>query len=248
MDDGKRKRSISVVVPAYNEGECIGRTITEIRDFLIKNFKAFEIIVVDDGSNDDTHKTVLQLSENIKELKVLKNDKNYGKGYSVKRGVFSALSEYIAFTDADLSTPISELNKFIDCLEGGAQIAIGSRALKASEILKKQRFLRERMGKVFNLLVGMFLFKGIKDTQCGFKCFKSGAARKVFRLQKIAGFCFDAEILYIAAKHKLKTREIPVKWANRESSKVSILGSSLNMLLDIFRIRINDRRSAYADK
>ncbi|MGB2706250.1 MAG: dolichyl-phosphate beta-glucosyltransferase [Candidatus Omnitrophota bacterium] len=238
-------RSLSVIVPAYNEEGCIRETVISIRGFLKKNFENFEIIVVDDGSTDRTCKIVSGLSEKIAALRVIRNAENRGKGESVKRGMLSAVSEYILFSDADLSTPIDEIAGFMDCARNGESIIIGSRALKGSNVLKKQSFLRQNMGRAFNLLVQTFLFKGIKDTQCGFKCFKKDAAREIFKLQRTNGFCFDAEILYIAKKKGYKIKEVPVKWSNRKDSRVTLISGSLGMLLDIFRIRINDMAGRY---
>jgi len=242
------ENSVSVVVPAFNEEECILKTLSNIHNFLIKNFNNFEIIVVDDASYDDTYSIALRLSGKIHSLKVLKNDINYGKGFSVRKGVLSAISEYILFSDADLSTPIDELNKFINYLEKGIDIVIGSRALRESNILKKQGFFRRNMGRMFNLLIQAILFGGIKDTQCGFKCLKKNVARKIFKLQRLHGFCFDAEILYIAKKCGYSIKEVPVKWINRESSRVSMIRDSFRMFLDIFQIKINDVRGCYEDR
>ena len=244
----KNNESVSVIIPAYNEEHYIERAVKDIRDFLIENFETFEIIIVDDGSSDKTGAIAKGLSKEIQTLKVLKNEKNCGKGYSVKRGMLSATSEYAAFIDADLSTPIAELSKFLPYLTGGMDIAIGSRASKDSNVLKRQSFLREKMGRIFNLCVQALLFKGIKDTQCGFKCFKMRRARKVFELQALRGFCFDAEVLYIAKKRLLKIKELPVVWRNRKETRVRIIRSSFEMFCDIFRIRLNDIRGYYANK
>jgi len=248
MGTKARSGSVSVVVPAYNEASCIERTVTDIHRFLSGNFREFEIIVVDDGSTDDTYNIASGFSEKIENLRVLRNGKNCGKGYSVKRGVLEAGLRYIAFTDCDLSTPIFELTKLTACLDGGADIAIGSRALAESRILKKQSALRRNMGKAFNLLVRTFLFRGIRDTQCGFKCFKKDAARELFKAQLLNGFCFDAEILYLAKKRGLTVREIPIQWMNRADSRVSMIGGPVEMILGLLRIGINERRGRYEAK
>ena len=238
------QNSISVVIPAYNEEKYIRNTIESISEFLKNSFSYSEIIVVDDGSSDNTFRVVTELSRRLPNIKMLKNDKNSGKGYSVKRGVWESNYDYILFTDADLSTPIEELNKF----KGDFDIAIGSRALEGCEVMERQNILRQTMGRIFNLLIRTFLFKGIKDTQCGFKYLKKDAAQKIFSMQKLNGFCFDAEILYIAEKMGLRIKEIPVKWINRKDSRVRIIGSSINMFLDLFRIKINDMKGSYEIK
>jgi len=238
-------KDISLVVPAYNEGSYIGETITSMNSFLSKEFPSFEIIVVDDGSSDNTGDILIELSKKISGLRIITNAKNMGKGHSVQRGVLSAKGKYIVFSDSDLSVPIEELGKFLNCLKEGSDIAIGSRALKGSNIIKEQSFLRKNMGRTFNLLIRLFLFGGIVDTQCGFKAFKSKAAKTLFNLQRVKGFCFDAEILYIAKKLKYKIQEIPIKWVNRPDSRVSMIKNSTLMFLDIFRIKANDLGGRY---
>jgi len=238
-------KSLSVVVPAYNEEKCIADTVNRIYGFLAKNFENYEIIVVDDGSTDRTCEIISGICNKIKNLKLMKNVKNLGKGESVKRGMLSAISEYILFSDADLSTPIEEVRNFLDFARKGEEIIIGSRALKQANILKKQSFLRQNMGRVFNFIVQIFLFSGIRDTQCGFKCFSKKSARAVFKLQRTRGFCFDAEILYIARKKGYRIKELPVTWMNRQDSRVSLMGGSLGMLRDVFRIKINGIMGKY---
>jgi len=237
--------SLSVVVPAYNEEKCIRSTIERIYDFLEKNFKSYEIIVVDDGSTDRTCKIVSELSGRIKDLKLLRNAGQSGKGESVKRGMMQASSEYILFSDADLSTPIEEIMTFLNYAENGAEVIIGSRAAKGANVLKKQSFLRQNMGRTFNFLVQIFLFSGIKDTQCGFKCFSKKAAEALFKGQRIRGFCFDAEVLYIAKKKGYEIKEVPVTWVNRQDSRVTLVRGALGMLLDIFRIKVNGMIGRY---
>lgn len=242
------KNSVSVVIPAYNEGGYIEETVKKIHAFLERRFPSFEIIVVDDGSSDSTYKLALALAKNMPNLKVIKNNTNQGKGYSVKKGMLTAASDYILFTDADLSTPVEELDKFTAYMKDGVDVIIGSRTIKGAEIMKRQSFLRTGMGKTFNLFVQIFLFRGIRDTQCGFKIFKKGVALKLFNLQKLRGFCFDAELLYIAKKLRYTVKEVPIRWINRKNSRVLLLKSSASMFFDIFRIKINDLLGYYGDK
>lgn len=237
--------SVSIVIPAYNEEEHIENTLLTVSDHLSKNFANFEMIIVDDGSSDNTFSLVSQASKRIPNLKVLKNPANRGKGYSVKRGVLAANLDYVLFTDADLSTPIEELDACIEHFDNGADIVIGSRALGGSRVIKRQNFLRMSMGKTFNLLIQLFLFRGIKDTQCGFKILKKGVAKQVFEAQCLEGFCFDVEILHIAKKKGCVIKEHPVKWVNREDSRVSLVNDSAKMFMDIFRIKLNNLRGCY---
>lgn len=175
-------KSLSLVIPAYNEAAGLEKTLVIVSDYLSKNFADFEIIVVDDGSSDDTFSLASKVSETMANLKVLKNSARCGKGCSVRRGVLSAGFDYVLFSDADLSASLDQLDTFIEELDKGADIVIGSRALAQSNIVKAQGFLRRNMGKAFNLCVQLFLFRGIKDTQCGFKAFKRSAAEELFRL------------------------------------------------------------------
>lgn len=236
---------VSVVIPAYNESKCIEKTLFTISNYLSKNFADFEIIVVDDGSSDNTFSLVSLASGTIPNLKVLRNPVNRGKGYSVKKGALSAVFDYIIFTDVDLSTPIEELEACIKHFNNGSDIVIGSRALKKSRVIKRQGFLRMNMGKTFNLFIQLILFRGIKDTQCGFKCFKKSVARELFRLQHLRGFCFDVEILYIARKKGYSITEAPVRWINREDSRVAMIRDSVRMFLGLFYVRLNSIRGYY---
>ncbi|MDP8265778.1 MAG: glycosyltransferase family 2 protein [Candidatus Aceula meridiana] len=239
------KISLSVIIPAYNEQDLIQETITQIDTFLSQNFADYEIIIVDDGSQDETYKRCAALLENFPRLKLLKNEENRGKGFSIKKGVLEASSDLIMFSDADLSTPIEEILSFLPCLEQEFSIAIGSRAISGANIIKHQPFLRELMGKIFNLFVKIFVFTGISDTQCGFKCFKANIAKELFRLQRIERFCFDVETLYLARKKGYKIKELPIRWINRENSRVHIILSPIQMFLNILTIRINDLKGLY---
>lgn len=236
---------LSVVIPAYNEEQRILPTLEKINSYFRSKDYTFEMIVVDDGSTDKTSSLINNLSF---EVTLLRNEKNIGKGYSVKRGVSSAHGKYILFTDADLSTPIEETEKLICSLEEGADVAIGSRALPTSLIRIRQPWWREGMGKVFNLFVQGLVFKGVKDTQCGFKCFRREVARRLFYQQKIKGFSFDVEILFLAKNLGYKIKEIPVIWVNSKDSKVHPIIDATKMLFELFRIRLNYLRNWYEIK
>ncbi|MBW2983484.1 glycosyltransferase family 2 protein [Candidatus Woesearchaeota archaeon] len=235
--------NISVVIPAYNEENRIKKSIIKIIAYLENNFGKYEILVVDDGSTDSTHRTISEL--NNSNISILRNKKNKGKGHSIKKGVLSAEYELILVTDADLSTPIEELGKFIKYIKQGYDVVFGSRNLKGSKIKESQPFYRQLMGKTFPLLVNIITSLKFKDTQCGFKLFKNQAAKEIFNRQTIDGFAFDAEILFIANNLKYRIKEAPVVWSNSKESKVSPIKDSIKMFVDILKIRLNDLSGKY---
>ena len=193
---------------------------------------------MDDGSTDRTKKVVLNSGLAKKgRLGFLQNEENMGKGYSVKKGVKEATGEYILFTDADLSTPIDELDKLLFSIESGADIAVGSRSVDTSSVMLRQPFYRQTMGKVFNLLIRLTLNENFKDTQCGFKLFRGDVAKSLFNDLTTNGFAFDAELLLLARKRGLKVKEVGVAWENSPSSTVHPISSSLHMLWDVLKIR-----------
>jgi dolichyl-phosphate beta-glucosyltransferase len=233
------KDFISVVIPAYNEEKRIAPTLALIHDYLGRNAERFEIIVVDDGSSDKTAEMVSAVAAEKGGIRLLTSPENRGKGFSVRRGVLEASGELILMSDADLSTPIEEVEKFIPWIEQGFDVVIGSRALKESDLIQKQPWYRQSMGRVFNLLVKTIVLGGVHDTQCGFKMFRSGPARKIFASLKTEGFAFDVEALFLAKKFGYRIKEVPVRWINSPQSKVRIMRDSLRMLLDLLRIRMS---------
>lgn len=238
---------LSIVIPAYNEEAVIKKTLERVAEYLDINHPSYEIIVVCDGSKDSTATIAERFARERgpDNIKVVARADNMGKGFSVRQGCLQAYGDYVIFTDADLSTPIDEIEKLLKWLEEGYDIAIGSRALKESDIQIRQAWYRELMGKIFNLFVQVFAIKGIKDTQCGFKGFKKEAARKIFRLQTINGFSFDVEVLHIAIRLGYKIKEVPIRWLNRAESKVNPLTHPLQMLADLIRIRFRGWKGSY---
>ncbi len=227
---------VSIVIPAFNEELRLGSTLAKIKDYLDSRGFEHEVIVVDDGSSDKT----AQVAEDFKglSLRVLKNEKNSGKGYSINRGMLEARGNLILFSDADMSTPIEFFDSFIEHHERGFDIVIASRAIDRSLVRKKQPFLREMMGRVFNLFVRLITGLPIKDTQCGFKSFKRQAVQTIYPKQTIFDFGFDVEILYIAKMRGYKIMEAPVEWYDSPASKVSALKDSFMMFFDLIRIRL----------
>lgn len=230
---------LSIIIPAYNEENRIGDSLSKIIDYLDKWNRDFEIIVVDDGSDDKTVSLLKEYSKKIPNFNILKNDKNIGKGFSIKKGVLESKGEIVLFTDADLSTPIEELDKLIKWFDQGYQVAIGSRALPDSEIKIYSTWYRQIMGKTFNKIIRLILNLDYYDTQCGFKCFQRAAALEIFNAMTLSRFAFDAEILFIAKHRGLKVKEVPVIWYNSPESKVKVIKDSSKMLWDILKIRFN---------
>lgn len=233
---------ISVVIPAYNEEKRIEPTLKKVINYLENNFDKYEIIVVDDCSTDNTNKIVSKYKKN--NIKILRNKKNKGKGYSVKRGIQNAKYPLVLFSDSDLATPIEELGEFMNHIKE-YDIIIASRNMKESYIKVKQPLYRQFMGKTFPLLVNLIALRGFKDTQCGFKLFKTDIAKKIVSLQTLKGFSFDVEILFIAKKLGYKIKEVPVVWIDKEDSKVSPIKDSIKMLVDLFKIRYNNLLGKY---
>ncbi|RYE25630.1 MAG: glycosyltransferase family 2 protein, partial [Sphingobacteriales bacterium] len=212
--------NLSIVIPAYNEAERITPTIHQFYKYLIAKHIPFEILVVDDGSADDTVAVVTALQPNMPQLTVLPLPANKGKGNAVRQGMLAARGSVRVFSDADGSTPIEELEKLLQTLErGDTDISIGSRYVEGAEVTAAQPKFRVVWSRLTNKLVQRMLLPGIADPHCGFKAFTADAARKVFQQCSVDGWSFDLEALAIARKLHLKITEVPVKWANDERSK-----------------------------
>jgi dolichyl-phosphate beta-glucosyltransferase len=210
-----------------------------IDDYLRDNAHRYEIIVVDDGSSDNTLEVVRGEGERLKHIRLISNEINRGKGFSVRRGVLSAHHDLVLISDADLSTPIEEVAKFLPWVEKGYDVVIGSRALRESDIIRKQPWYRQTMGKTFNVIVRTIVLGGFRDTQCGFKMFSAAAGKKVFESLKTERFAFDVEALLRAKKIGYRIKEVPVRWVNSPQSRVRVLRDSVRMFLDLVRIRLS---------
>ena len=224
---------ISLIIPAYREEARIGKSLGIISDYFKTQEYEWEIIVVDDGSGDDT----VGICKEFEGVKVLEQEKNKGKGAAVRRGMLEAKGDFRVFSDADLSTPIYEIEKLISSFKEGFDVCIGSRALVSEMIKEHQPWYRESMGKFFNTLVQVLVFKGIEDTQCGFKGFSGEVAENIFSRTKIDGFAFDVEVLFLAGTLNYKIKEIAVEWFNDERSTVNPITDSAKMFLEILRVR-----------
>ncbi len=236
---------VTVIVPAYNEGGRIAPTLREISAFLGNQGYRYELIMVDDGSSDGTYDVARDVATDVPQLKIHRHPKNLGKGMAVKSGFLIATGELVFFTDADHSTPIQELPKFVRHAHDGYDVVIGSRALPDSVVTRHQRWYRENMGRVFNWLVRLFIVRGFYDTQCGFKCFKRDRCAPIFERQTLGGFCFDVELIYLAKRQGLRVVEVPVMWRNSADTRVSTLKDSLRMFRDLLRIRLRAIRGKY---
>ena len=231
---------VSVIIPAYNEETRICQTLDSIRDYFSAQQYSYEIIISDDGSRDQTVNLARQrLRPEIDSI--LAPGANRGKGAAIKDGVLAAKGEIVLFSDADLSTPIEEISRFINLHHKSYDVVIGSRALKESNVEVSQNVLRRLMGRIFNGLVQWLACPGIKDTQCGFKSFKSHVAKDLFSRLTFTRFSFDVEILFLADQLGYKINECPVTWRNSVQSRVRIFQDSFGMLLDILKIRWRHR-------
>lgn len=229
---------LSIVIPAYNEEWRLPPTLDRILAWLEKSeYQEAEVLVVDDGSTDGTAKLVESKSADEPHLRLLRNPGNRGKGYAVRHGMLEAQGEWILISDADLSAPIEELEKLLEAARRTeAQVAIGSRALDRSLIGVHQSRWRETSGVIFNRVMRFVTGLPFADTQCGFKLYHCEAARRIFRLQRLDGFGFDVEDLFIAQRLGIKSIEVPVRWNNVEGTKVS-LTQGLRSFSDLLRIR-----------
>jgi dolichyl-phosphate beta-glucosyltransferase len=239
--------AFSVVIPALNEGERIGETLRATIDYLHANSRESEVIVVNDGSSDDTGDIVRKVfaAESILGTRLLDHPHNRGKGAAVREGLLSAAKPTAVFLDADLSTPIDELPKIIEPIaRGEVDIAFGSRALNRKLIGHRQPWKREQAGRVFNLLVRMTTGLPFWDTQCGFKAFRMQACRQIIAAATVNGFGFDVELLFLAQDAGLRLREVPVRWNHYEGSKVDFVHDSWRMLREVIALRSHTKPEA----
>jgi dolichyl-phosphate beta-glucosyltransferase len=235
------KRSLSIIIPAYNEAKRLPASLVKVREYLsAAQWDFVEVVVVDDGSTDST----VQVARDAG-ARVLQNPGNRGKGYSVKHGMLEANGEWALFTDADLSSPIGEVEKLWSAAKRErAKVAVGSRAVDRSLVGVHQPLLREAMGRIFNASMRLVTGLPFKDTQCGFKLFETVAGREVFSRQQLDGFGFDVEVLFIAKKLGLPSVEVPVRWDNVEGTKVSLM-LGFAAFLDLLKVRRNGLQGKY---
>ena len=227
-----------IVIPAFNEELRLPGTLESIARYIKSGLRTVEVLVVDDGSQDRTAAVAESFRSQIPCLRVVPNGVNRGKGYSVRHGVEESRGRIVLFTDADLSAPIEEAGKLIDALQH-FDVAIGSRAVDRGLITVHESPFREFAGIIFNKIVRLILWLPFVDTQCGFKAFNRKRCQVIFEQQRIERFGFDPELLYLARHHGLRAAEIPVRWGHSPATKVSMLRDSIQMFLDVFKIRWN---------
>jgi len=228
--------SLSIIIPAYNEGPRLGRGLAQLREYARRSAERIEVIVVDDGSRDDTAAVAEGFERGPMSLRVLRNDRNRGKGYSVRRGMLAASGEVALMCDADLSTPIEEVAKLLYWLERGYDVAIGSRDMPDSVLAPAQPWHRRLPAMAFRALRRRLMLRDIRDTQCGFKCFRRGVVREVFSRQVVHNFAFDCEVLALARRLGYRLREVGVVWCNDPASRVHPVRDPLRAVLSLIGI------------
>jgi dolichyl-phosphate beta-glucosyltransferase len=230
---------LSIVIAAYNEENRIGESLLKIKRYFDGQDTDYEIIVVDDGSTDNTRQVAADYKSEITNLKIISYPVNKGKGYALRQGVFASKGDAVLLTDADLSTPIDELARLLPLISDQQyDVVIGSRALEPNKILKKQPWWRQGMGKTFNRIVKLLVLDGFNDTQCGFKLFSGAAAGVLFKHARVNRFAYDVEILAMAKMKGFRISEVSVRWINSPESKVNPIFDSLQMLFDLIKIRM----------
>jgi glycosyltransferase involved in cell wall biosynthesis len=227
----------SIVIPAYNEGRRIEPTLKRVLAYVANQRGDTEVIIVNDGSRDNTAEIVRRYAEQSPALRLIENPGNRGKGYSVRNGMLHARGEVMLFSDADLSAPIEECSKLFQAIAQGADLAIGSRWLQPELQTLPQSLRRQLFGRIFNLVLRLVLGLRFKDTQCGFKAFSRRAADSIFLIQRIERWGFDPELIFLAEKKGLQVVEVPVRWAHEEGGSIHPVRDGMRMLLEVLKIR-----------
>jgi len=235
----------SIIIPAYNESQRILASLDKIIAYATEQRWGAEIIVVNDGSRDNTAELVREYAKTHPMVKLIENPGNRGKGYTVRNGMMHAHGDILLFTDADLSSPIEESQKLFAAIDKGADVTFGSRWLQAELQTERQPLYRQVFGRIFNLLLRIILGLKYKDTQCGFKAFTSKAAQQIFSRQMIDRWGFDPEILFLAEKYGFKVSEVPVEWAHDNRSKINPVTDGAKMFMEMLKVRWADATGKY---
>ena len=229
--------SISVIIPALNEAQRIEQTLTRIRDYFSGPHRLQEIVVVNDGSTDQTAEIVRHFASEKHQVRLITNSCNRGKGYSVRQGMLTATGDLLLMCDADLSTPIEEIEKLLPWLQRGYDVVVASRDLPDSRLDPAQPALRRCLAGIFRNLRRLLILRGVRDTQCGFKLFRRDTARKIFPYQRMNGWLFDCEILAVAERLGIRIKEVGVSWRDNAPSRVRVLRESFRALPALLRLR-----------
>lgn len=234
---------LSIIIPAYNEEVRLPATLEQVANFISLQPYTAEVLIVENGSQDRTGQVAQEFAAQHPRFRVIQEAQR-GKGLAVKSGMLQARGEYRFMCDADLSMPIEELNNFLPPIQAQFDIAIASREAPGS-IRYHEPLHRHLGGRLINTMIRWLLLPGLQDTQCGFKCFRAGAAEELFRSQSMFGWSFDIELLYIARRRGCRIIEIPINWYYNPESKLNIFGDAIKMMADILKIRQNGRRGLY---
>jgi len=239
-----KNRFLSIIIPLFNEESRVEKAVGELEKYLSVQDFSTQVIFVDDGSTDKTVRKIKELKPKF-DFEITSYRPNRGKGYAIKKGVASARSDYLFFCDVDMSTPLQEFNKFLPFIRKKIPVIIGTRKAAGAKIIKRQPYLRQKMGEVFTMLSNILLGSSISDYTCGFKCFSGEASEKIFSLAKINRWSYDSEILFLANKLGFKITEVPVVWKNDSRTKVNLFRDIIESFTDLLRIRLNDRAGHY---
>lgn len=237
---------LSIIIPAHNEEKRLPQTLPKVINFLQQQPYEAEVLVVENGSSDCTAQITREFSENYPIIRLLQ-EPNAGKGLAVRRGMLEAKGQFRFVCDADLSMPIEDVKKFLPPAIEYYDLAIASREAPGA-VRFGEPLLRHWIGRIFNLLVRLFAVPGFMDTQCGFKCFRGSVAEELFHIQKLDGWTFDVEILFLALRRGYRVIEIPIHWYYSPASRIRVVQDSIHMLMDLFRIRTNWRKGLYVRK
>lgn len=236
---------LSIVIPAFNEGTRLPATLDALLAFLDSETRRAEVIVVDDGSRDDTSAQVRRYESIDARVRLIRLPQNRGKGYAVRTGVVNAAGRLVLFADADGATPFDMLARLEAQLQAGARVAIGSRGVRDRTTRVQARLYRRVLGRLFHAVVRTFAVHGITDTQCGFKLFDAEVAHDLFSRMRMSGFSFDVEVLLMAIRSGYRVAEVPVNWTHQPGSKVRVLRDGMLMARDVLRIRANALAGLY---
>jgi dolichyl-phosphate beta-glucosyltransferase len=235
---------LSVIIPAFNEERRLSTTIEKVLAYLQAQSYSSEVLIVENGSQDSTFQIAQGYAEQHANLRVIREQQR-GKGLAVKRGMLEACGEYRFMCDADFSMPVTEINRFLPPAQTGFDILIASREAPGAVRYNEPAY-RHFVGRVFNAMIRLIALPELQDTQCGFKCFRNSVAEDVFRLQTLRGWSFDVEVLFIAKQRGYRIAELPIPWYFNPDSHVDVVRDSIQMALDLFRIRLNGLRGEYA--